>query len=534
MSYKRLVSFFGFMLCLFAIVQLQLFNLITNPSYSAAAANQTHYLVELPSERANFFDYNLNQLTGTGTRLFALASAGAESYGALYSYVAPENRAEFYAKASGSAPFIIEVESEVEGYDTYTLQKRYSALAVAVHMLGYVGADGEGVTGLERALDSYLTQQGTKTSLRCATDALGRIANGTSPQRVGTQEISGGVVLTLDLAVQRACEAIAAQDIYTGAIVVLETQSGAVRAAVSTPTFAPDNVGASINEQGGPLVNRVLSAFNVGSVFKPLVAAAALECGYDPQKVYWCEGAITVNEHTYRCANSRVHGEMTMQSALERSCNCYFINLINSIGAGELYNICVACGLGQASELASGYYGEAGSLPTPQELQSTGQLSTFAFGQGKLLATPLQIAACYNMLAHGGEYTAPSLIAGYLDGDTLLPEPAQQSQRVISEASAEILKTYLASVVENGLAQRAQPALYSAAGKTGTAQTGRFNEDGSEIYDAWFAGFYPAEDPQYTVVVCLENGGESGETAAPIFARVCDALATLGYVVDGE
>ncbi len=531
MGYKRLVIFFGGMLFLFAVVQLRLFGLITNQNYNATAQNQTHYIVELPIQRANFYDRTFTQLTGTETVCYALASAGAEGYAKLYPYVSEEYKAELYNKAEGDTPYIIEVTAQPEDFESFLIAKRYSPVPMAVHTIGYLNADGAGVTGLERALNEFLIENGIKTTVRCATDALGRIANGTTPEASQSGSAGAGVVLTLDSALQRGCEAIALNANITGAIVVMEVQTGALRAVVSTPGFDPQNVAAALNQPGGPLLNRALSAFNVGSVFKPLVAAAALESGYSPYNVYSCVGYIEIDGHIYRCANSRAHGALDMQGALERSCNCYFINLANEIGAGALYGLCITCGFGNATPLAPGYYAEAGSLPTPQDLNNSGQLSTFSFGQGKLLATPLQIAASYNMLARGGSYIAPSLIAGYLlGGGAFNEETAPVTQRAVDENVASEILVYLASVVKNGLAKRAQPEFFTAAGKTGTAQTGRWNEDGTEIYDAWFAGFYPAENPKYTIVVCLENGGESGESAAPIFAQICNVMVEFGYV----
>ena len=105
--------------------------------------------------------------------------------------------------------------------------------------------------------------------------------------------------------------------------------------------YDPENVAASIAKDDSSLINRSISAFNVGSVFKPILAAAALEAGIDPNAVYECTGSTEIGGHVYRCAYGKGHGKVNLQQALEQSCNCYFIHLGLQLGGETVAQRCV-------------------------------------------------------------------------------------------------------------------------------------------------------------------------------------------------
>ena len=159
------------------------------------------------------------------------------------------------------------------------------------------------------------------TEVRCAMNARGGFIESDAPYLVESPGTGAGVMLTLDSSIQRACEAVGIEMVDKGCIVVLDAPTGRVRASVSLPLYDPENVAASIARQDTSLVNRALSAYNVGSVFKPLLAAAALEQGISAQETYECTGSIEVGGHVYRCAYGRGHGTVDMKTALEQSCN---------------------------------------------------------------------------------------------------------------------------------------------------------------------------------------------------------------------
>jgi penicillin-binding protein 2 len=217
-----------------------------------------------------------------------------------------------------------------------------------------------------------------------------------------------------------------------------------------------------------------------------------------------------------------------MQRALNVSCNAYFITLAQELGAEYLPEFVRGMGLGGGVSLAPGMTAQAGNLPTAQELQNPAELANFGFGQGVALASPLQIAAAVAEIANGGTEITPELVLGVTeDGETLrdIREPYALN-RVMSERTAEIVRKLMVNVVAEGSGRTAAPKEGGAGGKTSSAQTGKY-KDGEEIVHAWFAGFYPAEKPRYSIAVFIEGGGSGEQAAAPVFKEIADGIAEL-------
>ena len=272
-----------------------------------------------------------------------------------------------------------------------------------------------------------------------------------------------------------------------------------------------------------------MQSYAVGSVFKPVLAAAALEAGLQP--VFECTGAVIVDGQIFRCAGGIPHGQVDLAAALEKSCNGYFIRLGQQLGAEKLLDTAKAFGFGQSLPLAEGLAADAGQLPTPQELAQSGQLANFSFGQGSLLATPLQVAALFNTIAADGVYRAPYVLQATLDETTGQPMETlshPRGRRVLPAQSAALLRAMLVQVVKQGTAQDAAGLPGGAGGKTGTAQTGQFTPEGTERCNLWFAGFWPAEKPRYTIVVLQDGAVHTAYSGAAIFAQVCAALEAAG------
>lgn len=194
----------------------------------------------------------------------------------------------------------------------------------------------------------------------------------------------------------------------------------------------------------------------MGSVFKPVLAAAALEAGLAPE--YDCNGAVVVDGQIFRCAGGVPHGEVDLSAALAKSCNGYFIRLGQQLGAQALLQQAQALGFGRSIGLAEGLTAQSGALPGAEELAQSGQLANFSFGQGSLLATPLQVAAMMNTIANGGVYRAPCLLDCTLDetsGEELSAFARPQAERVLTEQTAAALRTMLEQTVVEGTAQDA-------------------------------------------------------------------------------
>ena len=389
--------------------------------------------------------------------------------------------------------------------------------------------EGRGVTGLERAWDAVLANSCDQTAAVCRTTARGRLlGTGTPEIEVEQQGTDAQVQLTLDADIQRLCEGLAQLYMPRGCILVMDTATGEVLASVSMPEYDPDDVARSIRADDTSLVNRAFSTFSVGSVFKVAAALAAYENGLD-WFTHDCTGSIEVDGQTYRCALGKAHGTVNLRGALEQSCNTYFVALGQILGGQALGTAAAELGFGTAVPIAPDLAASAGVLPTAKELQSTGQLAVFSFGQGSFTATPLQITAMMNTIAGGGTYHTPRFCYGVTDADGTLTDPFQlPAPRIVCDAAtAKTLRSMLQSVVEDGIGHAAKPAGGTAAGKTGTAQTGQFDAAGDELLNYWFSGFTPAQTPKYTITVLQDGVLEPETSSAALFAKIAEGLQVI-------
>lgn len=339
------------------------------------------------------------------------------------------------------------------------------------------------------------TAVATEKKLNFATDAMGRVLSGNAmTEQTDRTGAPATMRTTLDLELQKTVEQ-AAESIKTGAVVVLDVPTGEVRAVYSAPA---------------DYYNRALSAYAVGSVFKLIVAAAALEA--DLQPVYTCKGEIKVGDTVYRCQNGRVHGRQTMEQALAHSCNCYFVQLAQKLGAGRLYQMGLDFGFGTPITLYKDFQSAAGRLPSLSVLASPGQLALLGFGQGKLTDTPLHFARCVAAIAGGGVYCSPDLTG----------KATAKPRRVMQARHAKTLLAYMRTVVAAGTGSSADYRGRSA-GKTATAQSGRYVQ-GREVLNTYFAGVYPFDNPRYAIVVMRENGTSGAADCCPVFRRIVSSL----------
>lgn len=531
MSGKRVLALYAAVLLGFAVVLCRLYFLAENHTYAARAEAQSTVRLSLPARRGSFYDHSGLLLTGLETRYLALCFPGENNYTRLYAFTDSAGQALLYRNRNRSAPFLLEVDRDLSGRGIrcFATARRCAEVPLCQHLIGYLDAEGRGTAGLEKALDSQLAGTKEHDTLVCAVTAQGRLRAGETPQLTRQDSSAVGVQLTISRPVQRAAEAVAADTMTSGCILVLDTATAAVRASVSVPGYDPDDLAASLDAPDSPFLNRALESYAVGSVFKPVLAAAALEQGILPE--YECTGAVVVDGQIFRCAGGVPHGEVDLLAALAKSCNGYFIRLGQQLGAQALLQQAQALGFGRNIGLAEGLTAQSGALPGAEELAQSGQLANFSFGQGSLLATPLQVAAMMNTIANGGVYRAPCLLDCALDetsGEELSAFARPQAERVLTEQTAAALRTMLEQTVVEGTAQDASGLPGGAAGKTGTAQTGQFTAEGKERKNLWFAGVYPAEDPQYTIVVLQDGQTQAAVSSAAVFAQLCTALHWLG------
>ncbi|MFN8508475.1 MAG: penicillin-binding transpeptidase domain-containing protein [Dehalococcoidia bacterium] len=386
--------------------------------------------------------------------------------------------------------------------------RHYRDASVA-HAVGYIDAR-YGSQGAELAFNSELAGE-SGAGWRGAVDAeLRRTA------------IRGADVrLTLDARVQAA--AATALGARPGAIVAIDPRNGEVLAMVSVPTYDPGSLAtageALLKDPSSPLLNRATQGlYTPGSTFKTVTAASALENKViQPTTTVNCPGEIVIDGFHINCANTAQGvGTYPFSAAFTYSVNAIFANLGVSLGWDRLLATAGKLGFGESIPFA---LDTAPSIVVPAGTERTKVLlASTAFGQGEILATPLQMALIAATIANQGVLVEPRLgLSASFDGETRAIDESV-SRRVLDSSVAATLRDLMVSVVANGQARGANLPGITVGGKTGTAETGR---DGKS--HAWFIAFAPAENPTIAVAVIVEDGGRGGEVASPIAGQVLSA-----------
>ncbi len=432
--------------------------------------------------------------------------------------------------------------------------------AVAPHVIGWVGpipaekadlyrqrgyrADAQvGIAGLEAWGENLLAGRNGGLLYVIAED--GSYVKGLAERR----PLRGrSLYTTIDRDFQLAVQSILGE--RQGAIVALDVHSGAVLAMVSAPGF--DN-NLFVNPQAvaerqqlladprHPLFNRATQGtYPLGSVFKIVTMAAGMGSGlFEPQSTFYCpgywDGLGVANRKS--CWLKSGHGTLTLESGLVQSCDVVFYEVgyrLDGKDPALLPTYGAAFGLGEATGLRE--LPEAtGLMPSPSWKQTTylegwaaGDSVNLAIGQGFLLVTPLQVARMMAAVANGGTLYRPYLVARTDDGagHGTHTEPEVVGRLPLDDAHLRVIQQALYEVTSSprGTATfRFRGLEVPVAGKTGTAQA-----PGEEAEPhAWFAGYFPADDPQVALVVMVENGGEGSTIAAPLFRQVVEAYYGL-------
>jgi len=443
--------------------------------------------------------------------------------------LSPAKLTEIKDRLTGTYPFVCSVDdasADGKGAIVYPAQKRYASNCIAVHTVGYLGSAGQGVYGIERAYDNFLAAASGELSVRFSIDATGAGLAGVEPEVNDSMDNSlAGVVLTLDADVQKIAEEAAECNIKKGAIVVSDVSTGQIKAIASVPDFDQNDIASALTAEDSPLLNRAVSSYDMGSVFKIVVTAAALESGVDPQTMCNCAGSIKIGSNIFHCANRNGHGLIDMEEAFARSCNIYYIELARTLGADTILEYAEKYGFGQRIKLADDYFTTAGCLPQRETLDRPAALANLSFGQGELMASPVHVNAMTASIASGGEYITPTVFAGTVNSSLEpLKEPAQRvSKQIISPQNAQLIRSFMHAAVDYGTAKVGGSPSVICAAKTGTAETGMFS-DGHRVMQAWYTGFFPAEDTQYAVTVLVEDGQSGGSSAGPVFCYIAERL----------
>lgn len=413
---------------------------------------------------------------------------------------------------------------------TVPINKRYRDDGFCAHLIGYLGGgeNPRGVSGVERIYDELLRRDPPQAQLIAIHDARGAAISGLMYKiRREQQDEKSAVVLTIDSRVQTLAEEAMNRWVKKGAVVVMDIHSKEILAMVSRPTFDPYRA-ATNRDPGSPLVDRTLSPYYPGSLFKILTACAVLEEGLaDTDDDFNCSGKYLLPDgFSFSCLRKTGHGHLTLAQAFAVSCNPVFIELGSRLGTSLLLDYVHKMHLDDATLV--GYPGGTGSdisiNPGPRALANA------SLGQQGIRVTPVQICSLLSTIADNGNWSPPRLLSCTVDsrGEKHYPQESAREQ-VISAETAKTVRGLLEKVVKEGTGSSAAFPEAQAAGKTGTSQTGAIKEDEQEILDTWFGGYFPAQEPRWAIVVLVEEGESGARNAAPVFKEIAQRMVnTLG------
>jgi stage V sporulation protein D (sporulation-specific penicillin-binding protein) len=417
-------------------------------------------------------------------------------------------------------------------------KRAYPHGTVAAGLLGFVGTDMKGLSGLEARLNATLAgRDGEETVM--LDGRLPRSRTEIPGHKVVTKEMIPGssVVLTIDLTIQTAADAALAKAVESahaagGTAIVMDPKTGDLLALATQPTFDPNEFAKS--DPRSWVSDAVSSPYEPGSTFKAITACAALEEGvFSHGETITCTGTKAVGNRTIGCAihgGSRGHGVVDLHRMIVKSCNVGLATVALELGPSRLHRWVRELGFGQRTgiELA----GESPGLLTPAEQWSQIQLANVGFGQG-VSVTPVQLLRAYAAIANGGFMVSPRVVKMVTTADGEVQYPARpEPTRVLSAATCAFMRDALYGVVEEGTGKAAAIPGRAIAGKTGTAQKPT-PEAGyhSGKYVGSFIGFAPVKDPKLAVIVVIDEPQGShygGVVAAPAFKEIMEQ--GLGYL----
>jgi len=523
---KRIIVLFcvvtfslGGLVLRFASINLQ--------GYAQSAARGNTRTITVDKSRGTIYDCNLIPITNAAPKYFLAVKPTSIALSGLKGKLPDEQFKQLKKNLSDGKPTLIALNKEIEPTKDTKIIKvmgRYEPNQMASHIIGHLDNTGNGAIGLEKSYNDYLSKDSGILTVAFSVDALGKSLIGADIEvRDGKYNTQQGIVLTLDSKIQRIAEkALDNNGIDSGCAVVVEVGTGEIKAMASCPTFDPNDLGKSMNDTKSPFVNRCINQYSVGSSFKVIVASSAIENNnISPDTIYNCTGSTERSGVTFNCYNKNAHGEINMTQALSMSCNTYFIQIANSIDMQPLLEMAKNMGLSKSTKLAEGIETAKGNLPSLASLNSEAAIANFGFGQGELLATPLQMASAFASIAADGYYTEPFLIKGMVDKNGKITEQhkANPQIRTMSKNTAQLVKVMLKTVVDEN--EKVLPNNTTACGKTATAQSGWLN-NGVEVCHSWFVGFFPAENPKYAIAVMKENGVSGSADCAPVFKEIAE------------
>lgn len=460
--------------------------------------------------------------------------------------------------------------------------------ALAPHIIGYVGdvevekksgltAESEGKAGIEESMDQYLQgRAGVKYQRK---DTGGYILG----EELGSSaEVGKTVYLTLDARIQHIVEE-AMRPVGRGACVIMDPYTGDILAMVSVPNFDPNSFVPSLDtktwkrltrDPTRPLLNRSINVYAPGSIYKTVVAMAAMgseksKYQFSPKTKIYSPGAIYIGNRFFKDWYAMGRGTITLHDAMRLSTNTFFYQLGIRSGDAAIKDISNQLGLGSRVIQTDGglplLKGEdPGFIPSGEWMRQRGEKKIAAWrkrrqedpeyrehkpwverwtdahtantsiGQGFVEVSPLQMTTMVSSVVNGGKVYNPRLVQAVVghgeEGMQVVKDfpPRLRAELDLSEEELTALHASMRAVVTSGTARAANSNKVAVCGKTGTAQFWT-NINGKKVKDlrAWFNGFAPDESPRYAITIVVEGGKSGGGTCGPIVKEIFEKITEM-------
>lgn len=418
-------------------------------------------------------------------------------------------------------------------------QRKYPSGVMASQVIGFIRGDTS--MGLEKEYNtemsgvpgrSFITYDGTEGAVN---------------QEIPAQD-GDTIVTTIDYQIQQFAQEAANQAMadynaeYTAAL-VMNPNTGEIVAMAQTPTFDLNNPAKPIGIDDATwnamdektqyeYLNKTWKNFSIsdtyepGSIFKPVVVAAALEQGIiSPNSTYYCGGKKKVADREIACHLRSGHGQETLEDVIANSCNVGMMDIAEKMGASAMYNCQKDFGIGSLTGVDLPGETDASALMYSEDKIRSTELATMSFGQS-FNTTTLQAATALCAVINGGNILKPYVVSRVLDENGAIVKEAKPEiiRKVISKETSDAVRKYMIATVDHGTGKKAKIEGYTIGGKTGTAQQG--NRD-KGIYTVSYAAFFPADNPQYLVLTVIhhpESYADGVTTAAPMIKGLMEKI----------
>ena len=457
-----------------------------------------------------------------------LASALGQNYDRVYKEVS-SNKQFAWIKRKASTDEIIHLKkAALSGVRFRSEQKRfYPKRELAANVIGFVGTDDYGLAGIEQTYQGKL--KGMVYSQPIKQDGRGR-----NIQNLGSLSRSNlgnyDLMLTLDEVIQFTAEYHLTKQVErykadSGMAVVMNPNSGEIYAMANVPQFNPNNYNKFTPETRKN--NTVVSSYEPGSIFKPIVAAAALDNGIaQPHDKFFCEnGSFKIGGRNIGEAENHEYGSLSMQQIIAKSSNIGAIKIAQKLGKDSFYEYIRKFGFGEKTSIR--LPGVSSGLLGKRKNWNERSLASISFGQ-EIAVTPLQMVVALSAIANGGTLMEPHIAKALMrDGKIIKEIKPKKIRRVISEKTSRQMMEILKFVVENGTGKKAAIDGFEVAGKTGTAQKyiAETQSYSKTEFISSFIGYAPADNPRLAILVMIDNPKGhhwGGVVAAPVFVKIAE------------